>query len=314
MKAYITLTLFLLAGLLSGCSDTVVADKQTALTNGSYFANLNSFDIHYEIHGQGPPLMVLNNSWGLNLDGVRILFKGLEERYTLIYFDPRGMGQSGPVRQDTDMGRKAMRADFEALRRHLGLEKVNTIGWSEGAMNLILLAAEHPESVSSAIFVHGAASRTEEDMIDWPAKYPEYMERYDRFMEEAQKPGLSEAERTALLRKVTLEAWYPLLWADPKTSQSRIPVVFRDANFSWKHFMYASEELPYFDARDRLSEISARCLVVAGAHDLTLPEKSLELHNGLARSEFVLFENSGHFSPIEEPEAFKTAVFDFLAG
>ncbi len=29
-------------------------------------------------------------------------------------------------------------------------------------------------------------------------------------------------------------------------------------------------------------------------------------------SKFVLFENSGHFAPVEEPEAFKAKVYEFL--
>jgi len=62
----------------------------------------------------------------------------------MVYFDPRGMGGSGPVREDGDMGMAAVRADFDALRRHLGLDRVSAIGWSNGAMNLILLAAENP--------------------------------------------------------------------------------------------------------------------------------------------------------------------------
>ena len=57
------------------------------------------------------------------------------------------------------------RADFEALRQHLGLSKVHAIGWSNGAMNLILLAAESPDSLASATFLHGAASFTEEEGV-----------------------------------------------------------------------------------------------------------------------------------------------------
>ena len=34
----------------------------TGLENGSFVANLNGFDIHYEVHGQGPVLMVVPQS------------------------------------------------------------------------------------------------------------------------------------------------------------------------------------------------------------------------------------------------------------
>ena len=36
------------------------------------------------------------------------------------------------------------------------------------------------------------------------------------------------------------------------------------------------------------------------------------LADGLPSAEFVVFEQSGHFSPVEEPEGFKAAVYAFL--
>ena len=72
------------------------------LANGSFTAELNGFQIHYEVHGQGPVLMALTNSWGLSLEALRAMYRPLEEKLTLVYFDPRGMGGSGPVREESD--------------------------------------------------------------------------------------------------------------------------------------------------------------------------------------------------------------------
>src|SRR5512134_1465289 len=102
-------------------------EKETppgALASGSFTAELNGFRIHYEVHGQGPALMALTNSWGLSLEALRAMYRPLEERLTLVYFDPRGMGGSGPVHEDADRGMEAVRADFQALRAHLKLERV----------------------------------------------------------------------------------------------------------------------------------------------------------------------------------------------
>ena len=91
-----------------------------------------------------------------------------------------------------------------------------------------------------------------------------------------------------------------------------LTATFADAEFSWPHADYANREMPVFDARDRLPAIQVRSLVLAGEHDNMPPDKVRELHDGLPDSEFVVFEDSGHFAPVEEPEAFKTAVFAFL--
>jgi proline iminopeptidase len=282
------------------------------LANGSFTADLDGFRVHYEVHGQGPVLMTVPNSWGLSLEGLRAMYRPLEERLTVVYFDPRGMGGSGPVREDADRGMAAVRADFQALRAHLKLEKVGAIGWSNGAMNLIWLAAERPETLSSAIFVHGLASFTAEDGKDLQEKHPDFVKRYRSFMGQVTKPGLTEEEQTALQRKMWLEEYFPSLCADPGKGRALVAEVFRDAQLSWPHAAYANKEAGIFDARGKLAGIPVRSLVIAGAHDLAPPERVKLLADGLPHATFTVFERSGHFSPVEEPEGFQAAVYGFL--
>jgi proline iminopeptidase len=315
MRARYGWMLAIALGLALACSppaeETDVA-VETGLENGSFSANLNGFDIHYEVHGQGPVLMTVPNSWGLSLEGLRALYRPLEERLTMVYFDPRGMGESGPIKVEEDMGLAAVRQDFDALRRHLGLETTHAIGWSNGATNLIPLAAEYPDTLSSAIFLHGAASFGEEDMKVWSEKYPELLQRYTDFDKEMADESLSEEEKTARQRAFWLEESFPVLFADPESGKAKLEALFSDAEFSRAHADYANREAPTFDFRDKLPAITTRCLVIAGAHDMLAPEKVRELHEGLADSKFVLFDESGHFSPVEEPEKFETVVYEFL--
>jgi pimeloyl-ACP methyl ester carboxylesterase len=283
-----------------------------ALANGSSTAELNGFRIHYEIHGQGPVLMTVPNSWGLSHQALRAMYRPLEEQLTLVYFDPRGMGGSGPVREEADRGMAAVRADFQALREHLELQKVGAIGWSNGAMNLILLAAERPETLSSAIFVHGMASFTADDGKEMQAKHPDLMKKYARLMAAVSKPGLTEAEQTALQRTMWLEDYFPALCADPSKGKALVAGVFAGAQLSWPHAAYTNREAGTFDARDKLAAIPVRSLVIAGAHDMLPPERVKVLADGLPSATFKVFERSGHFSPVEDPEGFRAAVFDFL--
>ena len=282
------------------------------LARGSFTAELDGRRIHHEVHGQGPVLMALPNSWGLSHEALRAMYRPLEEKLTLVYFDPRGMGGSGPVREESDRGLAAVRADFLALRAHLKLEKVNVIGWSNGAVNLIWLAHEHPEALSSAIFLHGMASMTAEDDRELEAKYPDVMRTYVALLSAVRKPGLSAAEQTALQRKMWLEDYFPVLFADPAKAKAMVAEVFRDAQLSWPHAEYQNKEMPTFDARDKLAAIPVRSLVIAGAHDMLPPERVKVLADGLPNARFVVFEKSGHFSPMEEPEGFKAAVYGFL--
>jgi proline iminopeptidase len=299
---------------LAGCSPPTdqPGEAETGLENGSFSAELNGFNIHYEVHGQGPVVMTVPNSWGLSLEGLRALYRPLEERLTMVYFDPRGMGGSDPVREEADMGMAAVRADFDALRRHLGQQQVGALGWSNGAMNLILLAAEYPDTLSTAIFLHGQASFNEEDMARFAQEFPETMERYQVFLSETADESMPVEEKTRRVRELYLEDFFPLMFADPQAGRAMLEEIYAETELSWPHADYANREHPVFDARDRLPAITTRSLVVAGAHDMTPPERVRELHEGLADSQFVLFDNSGHFAPVEEPEAFRSVVYEFL--
>ncbi len=313
MRLDTMLTVPALALVLGACTAPAPEPEEpTGPANGSFTASLNGFQIHYEVHGEGPVLMTLPNSWGLSLEGLRAMYRPLEERLTMVYFDPRGMGGSEAVREDADRGLAAVRVDFQALREHLGLEKVNVIGWSNGAVNLIWLAHEHPETLSSAIFLHGFASFTGEDAGLLQETHPELMAVYASFMEEIAEPGLSVEEKTAKQRKMWLEEYFPMLFADPEAGKAALVQIFGEAEFSWPHAEYANQEAPTFDARDVLAEIPVRSLVIAGAHDMLPPERTKVLHDGLPESDFVVFEKSGHFAPVEEPTAFEAVVFNFL--
>ena len=312
MKLAAVLTTLTL-GTLGACTPQVPErEEASGLTNGSFTVTLNGFQIHYEVHGRGPVLMTVPNSWGLSLQGLRALYQPLEERLTLVYFDPRGMGGSEAVREDSDRGMAAVRGDFQALRAHLGLETVNAIGWSNGAVNLIWLAHERPETLSSAIFLHGMPSFTEEDAAVLQETHPELMATYASFMEGMSDPELSVEEKTARQRKMWLEEYFPMLFADSATAEAALTQIFADAELSWPHADFANKEAPTFDARDILAEIPVRSLVIAGAHDMLPPERVEPLHDGLPESEFVVFEESGHFAPVEEPRAFEVVVFNFL--
>ena len=282
------------------------------LENGSFTAELNGFTIHYEVHGHGPTLMTLPNSWGITLEGLRGVYRPLEAHRTLVYFDPRGMGGSGPIREDEDMSLAAVRADFLALQRHLGLETVDTIGWSNGAMNLLLLAAESPETLSSAIFLHGSARFDEEDGAELQAQHPEFIKHYAAFLAEIGE--FAPEEQNARMKGFILKEWPPVMFADPEAGADLLAGAFRDAEFSWPHSAYSSTETPTFDFRDRLSAIRAPSLVIAGAHDVQPPEAAREIHAGIPGSRFVVFEHSGHFAPLEEPELFVETALDFLEG
>jgi proline iminopeptidase len=282
------------------------------LENGSFTAELAGRAMHYEVHGTGPVLMTLPNSWGLTLQGLRAMYRPLEAHATVVYFDPRGMGGSGPVREEADLGPDAVREDFGALRKHLGLEKVNAIGWSNGAANLIALAAENPEVIESAVFLHGNASFLPEDEKGIVERYPDLVESFTKFGKEMSESTASAEEKNARVKAFDTQVWFPYLFADRDAAGPKLAEIFRDAEFSWAHAEYTNKVWANLDQRPRLGSIRARSLVIAGRHDMLPPERVQEIADGIEGAEFVIFEESGHFAPVEEKEKFVRTVVDFL--
>jgi pimeloyl-ACP methyl ester carboxylesterase len=281
--------------------------------NGSFVAEVNGFDLHYEVHGSGPVVMTVPNSWGLSLEGLRALYRPLERSFTIVYFDPRGMGDSAPARAESDLGPSAVREDFHALRGHLGLERVHAIGWSNGASNLILIASERPDTIDAAIFLHGVASFDDEDMRRMIDEYPDLFEAVAHFERQMDMTELSREARAARVKRFDTEVWFPYLFADYDFGVKRLPEIYRDTEFSWAHSRATNREWSSLDLRDRLGTITARSLVITGRHDMTPPAKGEEIAAGIPDVRHEMFEHSGHFAPVEEPERFIATVTSFLS-
>ena len=309
------LPLLLMVAVLAGCApQEPAAELREGLQNGAFDALVNGFNIHYQVRGRGPLCIALANSWGLTGDGVRAVLRPLEDQLTVVYFDPRGMGRSGPIRQDSDMSMKAVREDADGLREHLKVEKAIFVGWSNGAANLMIHAAEYPETVEAAIMLHGTAYFSPEDMAEAGKKYPDLFEKFMDFQQQMNSSEATGEEKNARVKQFNINEWFPYLFASRSFAEQRLPEMYAEVGFSWDHSAYANLEQQSFDARESLAQITAPCLVVAGAHDMLPPARIKEAADGIPDSTFHLFEGSAHFAPLEETELFMSRLSEFLQG
>ncbi len=283
------------------------------LQNGAFTAELNGFEIFYEVRGDGPVCMVAPVAWGMSHEGLADMLAGLEEHLTLVYFDPRGVGRSQGISENSDRSMAAVAEDLDALRRHLGLERVVVLGWSNGGQVAMKYASAHPEAVERLILLHTLAYESPEDNAEIAENYPELAAAYGNFFSDMQRSGVPEEEKDELFGRFVRETYFPWLFHDFEVSRERFQEAFGAVDFSWDQNLYQQQvDGLGFDARDDLASIAAPTLVVAGRSDLLQPDRIEDVHRALENSTFVVFEQSGHFSPIEEPEAFVRAVVEFL--
>lgn len=103
-----------------------------------------------------PPAFVIHGGPGGEHSDLKTTFAPLADRLQLVYFDHRGQGRSArgdPTQYTLDENVR----DMEALRQHLGLGPVVSIGTSYGGMVAMAHAARYPQSVSHLALIVTAA-------------------------------------------------------------------------------------------------------------------------------------------------------------
>jgi 3-oxoadipate enol-lactonase len=107
-------------------------------------ATVDGVDLHYELTGSGPPVLFCNGS-GSTLECAGPLLGLFGEGVTLLAYDYRGLGRSGPAPAAYDMARCA--ADALGLMDAVGWESARVVGVSFGGMVAQELAVTAPGRV-----------------------------------------------------------------------------------------------------------------------------------------------------------------------
>jgi proline iminopeptidase len=108
---------------------------------------LHSKPVAFLIHG-GP---------GADHTGYKPAYSPLSEYLQLVYFDHRGQGRSARGDKESYTLENNVE-DMEALRQHLGLDKIIVLGTSYGGMVALSYAVRYPENVSQLIIVASTAT------------------------------------------------------------------------------------------------------------------------------------------------------------
>lgn len=110
------------------------------------FLTVNNINLYYEKLGQGPPLILLHG----NNESHEIfapLASSLKDTFTLYMPDSRGHGKS----ENAPLDYYLMAQDIYCLIQSLRLKKPHLMGFSDGGIIALLLAANYPNCISSLI-------------------------------------------------------------------------------------------------------------------------------------------------------------------
>jgi pimeloyl-ACP methyl ester carboxylesterase len=283
-----------------------------------YTATVNGVDLHYQAIGNGPSLFLVPPGWGVGSAYLQRGFNSLSERFRLIFVDTRGSGQSGRPTDPSKMGSVDMADDLEALRIHLGLFEVSLLGHSNSGAIALSYAERFPSRVNKLVLIDSqvlglSAATDTQRMLQERAKDPRYKaavkvvstffsgqanfaqndESLESFIDQALPLYLYEPEKTLALLKQHISG---TISSYAFTSQ------------------FAADAANRTDLTQSLDRITAKVLVAVGRHDYVCPlALSEHLHKGIRQSQLAIFEESGHFPWLEEPEKFFATLNGFLS-
>jgi pimeloyl-ACP methyl ester carboxylesterase len=239
--------------------------------------------LNYELHGDGPPLVLLEGLGG-DIPGWRRNIPTLAKELLVIAYDFRGNGNS-----DEPPGSCTMATfvdDTVALLDALGIERAHVYGQSFGGMVAQEMGFTVPERVRTLILActdMGARTTVRPEGPTAP-KHEPWRALYS--------PGFPEAHLEHVAEDLRIGA------AQPKHPAG--------GRRQW-------EAMQDFDSYDRLPSLRLATLVLHGTEDRVIPvENGRRLAARIPGAELVLLEGAGHLYHSEQPEAADAAVLDFV--
>jgi proline iminopeptidase len=271
--------------------------EENALAHGEHKAKLNGLELWYRVSGKGPVCIFPTAGWGPSSDIYIASMKPLEEQFTIVYLDTRGTGRSERPKTLEEYTWKHFADDIEALRRHLGVEKIWLIGHSMGGIMVLHYALEYPKQVEGLLILDSYPAWDEFHKKDMDTRWQALTEHppFRPIVEELSKVDENKETETEWLenqRKVmplffsTMEA-YEKAYAKFKSG-------WDSATLSYHAIKGVMTSSPTFSLVDRLGRIKCPALLVVGTNDFACSLKDAQrLHLGLPNSKLLVIEKAG---------------------
>jgi proline iminopeptidase len=279
------------------------------------YANIRGTRIYFDVEGAGlvpdgaemrekPVLFVVPGGPGGDHSGFKPGYSPLAEKAQLVYFDHRGSGRSAAAPPDTYTMDNHVE-DIEALRRHLGLDRIGLLGISYGGMVSLSYATRYQQHLSHLILVVTAPDHR-------------FMKRAQEVVAERGTPKQQEVAArlfagefdSADQMREYFETMGPLYSRhfDLARERSRRPIFSPEAiNAAY------GRDLHGYDVTGQLAGIRVPTQVIGARHDwICAPEFSVEIAERIPGAQLRMFENSGHNVADDEHDAFIDVVRGFL--
>jgi pimeloyl-ACP methyl ester carboxylesterase len=266
----------------------------------------------YHATGDGPPLVCLP---GGPMQASVYLgdLGGLTAHRTLIRLDLRGTGDSATPEDPASYRCDRQVDDVEALRKELGLERLDLLAHSAGANLAALYTSRHPDRVARLALITPSVYAVGIDITAEDRLGTARLRREETWFASAYAALESIAEGRA-----TGDAWQavaPFWFARWDEEAKAVRAAEDEQRNDEAAALYGSEGA--FDpqaTREALAGFAGRVLVLAGEIDVAGPRRAMSEYAGLfTDAEPVVQEGAAHFPWLDDPARFEAAASRFFA-
>lgn len=259
--------------------------------------------LHVETAGAGAPLVLLHGFTGSG-ESWRQHVPAFATRFLTLTIDLLGHGRSDAPADPGRYGIERVADDVLAVLDQLGLTRAAALGYSMGGRLALFLATVAPERISALVLESSSPG------IRAPAERRERAARDTALADAIERDGIT----------AFVDRWERLpLFA----TQARLPDAERAAQRAQRlaqsprglanslRGMGQGVQPPLFE---RLATIPMPALIVAGALDPAYCALGHEMTRLIPNARLAIIPDAGHAVHLEQPEAFRVTVREFLDG
>ena len=272
---------------------------------------IRDLSLYVDVVGHGYPLVLMHGGPGAD-HWTLVEFKTLADQFTLIFYDHRCNGRSEGADLST-MTWENLAADADALRERLGYEQWAVLGHSFGGNVALEYALRYPDRVSHLVLLDtGGDSRWAREnapaLLARRGFSPKIVGVARRHLRGQFRPKAFFRNLMRLGRAYDPHITLRQQWHGLRLGQWRTKLRPETNIYAGKHL------LGDWSVMDRLGEIRAPTLVVAGRDDFIFPpEHQEELAAGIPNARLRIIDRAGHNPYSEQPAATFGAIREFLA-
>ncbi|MEV6963427.1 alpha/beta hydrolase [Streptomyces sp. NPDC051207] len=277
-----------------------------------FFTSYDGTELAYHVVGDGPAVICLPGG-PMQASAYLGALGGLSAHHQLIMLDLRGTGQSAQPKNPGTFRCDQLVDDVEALREHLGLDRMDLLAHSAGANLALLYLSRHPENVERLLLITPSVMAvgvtiTGDDRL-----------RIARLRRD--EPWFSAAFaalETIVAGKATADSWQAIApfyygrWDE--AARAHRAAEDGQKNTEAAKIFAADGAFDPDTTRRALARFRSPVLLLAGEVDLAAPPGAMaELAELFPHAELVIQPRTGHFPWLDDAEQFVTRTVAFLA-